>query len=169
MAYGRKVLEIDMRGRKARSRHEALLESLGSSPAGALERLVSLAMSHFEGGSDPNSVYTDFDIEGFAQTLALDRRSAAAALGAFVERTAEEKIAACMFVSMAIITVDGADPALSRMMLGHILRRASHDAEFSDLSKIVLMGIAETVSGMKDMADSSLVSLAASCMKRLTQ
>jgi hypothetical protein len=169
MTSERRVLEIDLRRRKPSARYDALLETLGSSASAHLDRLVEKALSHFEGGSNPNEVYRDFDIDGLAQIIAIDRRSAAEALSAFRDRPGEEKIAACMFVSMALIVINGTDPHLARLALGHITRKASQDSGFSDLSKIVLIGIAQTIYGMEEAADAGLISLANCCIRRINE
>ena len=171
MSSERRVLEIDLRSKKpSPRRYDALLEALRSSSATALDDLVRQAMRHFNGGSDPDEIYKEFDIERFALILATDRRSGAEALSAFRGRDAEEKLAACMFVSTAIITINNTDPHLARLILAHIIRKSPGDEEFADLAKIVMLGIAQTVYGVPESElDPSLVALADSCLKRLNQ
>lgn len=165
-----KAAETARRRPVAKERYGALLDLLSSSSAASetLASLVSQAIGHFEAGSDPDSVYREFDIGRFASIILLDRRSAANALYNFRGRSGEEKLAACMFVSTAIIAINDTDPHFARLSLAHIIRKGAGDQEFDPLSKIVLLSIAETAYGIEG-ADPTLVSLAQSCLKRLNQ
>jgi hypothetical protein len=169
MASGIKALAIDLRKSTVRAgRYEALLELLSSSSTEMLESLVHKAMDHFEAGSDPDVVYKQFDIARFAGLLVLDRKSAAKALSGFKDRSGEEKLAACLFVSMALIAINNADPHFARLALGHIIRSGSHEPEMRDLSKLVMLGIVQTVYGMEEPG-SPMVSFANCCLKRLNE
>ena len=167
MASERRVLAKEMRSEK--KKFDALLETLRSSSSYHLDSLVKKAMGHFQAGDDPNDVYVEFDVEKLAFSLALDRRSGAEALLPYRGKGIEEQLTASMFVSMAIITINGTDPHLARLVLGHILRKGAEDPEFSDLSKMVMLGIAQTVHSASESEplDPSLLSLADACVRRL--
>lgn len=169
MASERRVLKADIRSRE--KGYDALYETLHSSSAKVLNDLVKQAMGHFEAGSDPNEVYTEFDIDRLALSLAIDRRSGAEALLGYLDKPMEEKLAACMFVSMGIIALNGTDPHIARLVLAHITRKGAVDEGFSDLSKLVMLGIAQTVYSASESGenDPSLNALAEACLKRLNQ
>ena len=171
MASERRVLEIDLRSKKPSARrYDALLEALRSSSATALDDLVRQAMRHFESGSDPDIVYKEFDVERFALILATDRKGGAEALSAFRGREENEQLAACMFLSTAIITINNTDPHLARLVLAQILRRAAGDAELEGLSNIVMLGIVHTAYSIpQPESEQSLMSLADCCVKRLNR
>lgn len=185
MAAVRKTIEVDLSGRKQSSSHarafsgpdsvyEALYE-LASSPvhdiaARTLQSMVKQAMDYFHENRDPNVVFEDFDVEKLANLFVWERKAAAEALATFRESPGEEKLSACMFVSTAVIGINGTDPHLARLILAEIIRKGKKDAEFMPLAKITLLSISEVVFSMaeNEKVDDSLMKLAESCMKRLS-
>ncbi|MEW6722964.1 MAG: hypothetical protein AB1324_06905 [Candidatus Micrarchaeota archaeon] len=180
MALARRdVVAIDLSGERKSGKknpYDALYDlmtvNIPEAAARKLDALVGQAMALFDTGADPNAAYREFDVETFAGLLVLDRKAAVEALSAFTARRGEEKMAAAMFVSTAILAINNTDPIGARFVLGEILARAKKEDSLKPMAFLVLATIAETASGMEaenGFSDPSLSALAESCARRLSQ
>ena len=148
---------------------EALTASVSECASRRLERMVSQAKDLFGQGRDPNEAYLEFDIGSLAGLLCMERNAAAEVLISYKDRPEDDRMAACVLVASALLSINQSDPHLARLELGEMLRAAKKDAGFSPMARLVLLCIADSATAMAESgeADTALVSLALSCMARL--
>jgi hypothetical protein len=158
-------------GRSPRARPDIIVEavSMHGSALGCLERLVGRAKAYFEAGRDPDEAYHGLDIAPLAALLSLDRLAAPASLSAFRDRPGEDRLAACMFISSAVVSVDRSDPHMARLILASISEKARKDPSLAPMARMVFLMIAETAADLEGTgdADASLVSLGELCARRI--
>ncbi len=151
--------------------HEGAVPSIAESAARSLGRLVGKAMADFEAGKDPDAAFREFDIAPFTILLSLEPSAAADALFSFIEGSGEERMAACMFVSSAILALNHDEPLSARRCIGEICRKAEKDPSFEPFSRLVLLCIADVSGRMEESldADPSVSALGLCCIRRLAR
>ncbi len=150
---------------------EGAVPSIAESAAKSLGRLVEKAMAAFEAGKDPDSAFRELDITPFTILLSLEPSAAAGALFSFMERSGDERMAACMFVSSAIIALDHDEPLGARRCIAAICREAEREPSFEPSSRLVLVFIADMAGRMEESldADPSVTALGFCCIRRLAK
>ncbi len=137
-------------------RQGAFTPSIPESAALSLGRLVGKAMADFKAGKDPDRCFREYDIVPFSLLLSLEPSAAADALFSFMDRSGEERMAACMFVSTAILALNGEEPLAARRCIGSICHKASGDPSFAALSSLVLLSIADVADRIGDQSAASI-------------
>ncbi len=149
--------------------HEAATLSIPECAAQSLGRLVTKAKADFEAGKDPDRSFREFDIGPFTMLLSLEPQAAAAALSAFADAPGTEQVAACMFVSSAILSLNHEDPRCARRCIAGICRKGRKEPAFDPLSRLVLLSIADMADRIQDSpdADPGTAALGLCCVRRL--